>query len=80
MDGVLVSVQGHVTICPPQINKILACGCKKNCSTQACSCRKSGVRCTESCKCSNDCCENQVDDEHDIEDEPSDVEDLEEYE
>ena len=30
------------------------CRCSKNCSTSFCSCKKSGVKCTQVCRCSDD--------------------------
>lgn len=35
------------------------CGCKKNCDTQRCSCRKSGLACTPACKSCKGLCENK---------------------
>ena len=36
---------------PDSCSEIVLCGCVKGCLSQRCSCRKIGVRCTETCKC-----------------------------
>ena len=36
---------------PDSCSEIVVCGCVKGCLSQRCSCRKTGVRCTEACKC-----------------------------
>ena len=48
-------VQGHTEPCPKEIAAQLCCSCKKDCSSQQCSCQKSGIKCTNSCRCSDQC-------------------------
>lgn len=37
----------------------VSCGCKKDCGTTRCSCRKAGITCTRMCKvCNGDSCIN----------------------
>ena len=57
---------------PPNPIKIVRCSCKTGCKTMACSCRKHGLKCIDSCKeCRGVSCLNyqEVDldvfDEHD---------------
>ena len=35
---------------PPNLLKIVRCGCKTVCKTMSCSCRKHGLKCTDSCR------------------------------
>ena len=43
---------------PPDILKIIRCGCKGPCGT-SCSCRKAGLKCASSCKeCNGIICTN----------------------
>ena len=55
-----VPSQGYVEVCPIEISTLLSCSCKKDCGKQNCSCQKSGVKCTEGCKCQEDICLNQI--------------------
>ena len=61
--GMWLPEQGFTSICPKNVASLLKCGCKKFCSTMACSCEKSGVNCTECCKCGEEC-ENLKNDHH----------------
>lgn len=46
------------TPAPPELMARVHCGCKKSaCQTKVCSCRSSGVSCTDLCGCSN--CNNE---------------------
>lgn len=60
--GRYMPLQGFEDICPKVIASLLSCGCRKNCSTLLCSCKKSGVKCTEICGCLEDDCENHDND------------------
>ena len=35
---------------PPNLLKVVRCGCKTGCKTMACSCRKHGLTCSDSCR------------------------------
>ena len=35
---------------PPNLLKVVHCGCKTGCKTMTCSCRKHGLKCTDSCR------------------------------
>ena len=59
-NGRYVPSQGYTEFCPKEIASLLSCGCKRNCKTQNCSCKKSGVKCTEICKCTSDECQNEI--------------------
>ena len=55
VDGVWSPEQGYDCICPKEISSLLKCSWKKSCATMSCSCKKSGVDCTQCCKCNEDC-------------------------
>ena len=57
--GRYIPLQGFEEVCPKEIASLLSCRCKMHCSSLACSCRKSGVKCTELCRCLEEDCENQ---------------------
>ena len=79
VDGLYMPRQGHQEVCPAAIKKMLACGCKKGkCLTDACSCRKSKVTCSDQCKCQDELCENiDTDDRAELSsDEDSDANDV----
>lgn len=40
--------------------KVTVCGCKGDCSSKRCGCMKENNKCTASCKCSSEICQNQV--------------------
>ena len=45
---------------PENIVELIRCKCKKGCKTNACGCRKEGLKCTDACLCNNTQeCENQ---------------------
>ena len=49
------------------------CGCKGNCGSNRCKCKKVNLCCTESCKCGTEQCTNHYSHEHsDSSDEDSD--------
>ena len=44
---------------PDALMKIMRCGCKKNCETNICTCKKHGLYCTELCNnCNSGNCRN----------------------
>ena len=44
---------------PENILKVVRCSCKEKCSTNRCSCRKNGLKCTQTCSnCSGQDCDN----------------------
>ena len=58
-----------IPIAPDSILSFINCGCKTGCSTNRCSCKKAGLKCSDLCKCEG--CENStgkdsLDDEEDI--------------
>ena len=58
VDGEFVPVTSDHPAAPPELLKIIRCSCKTDCSSSRCSCRKSNILCSETCKyCQmNDCC------------------------
>ena len=53
-----INENGHVEVrwmnqppAPDSIMELVNCKCKKGCETNRCSCRKSGLKCTDVCKC-----------------------------
>ena len=45
-------------IAPQNVIKILKCGCKTNCGSNKCSCRRAMLECSDYCCCSEEKCEN----------------------
>ncbi len=37
---------------PVAVMELISCGCKQDCKTRRCSCKKAGLSCTDACKCS----------------------------
>ena len=35
---------------PPNLLKVVRCGCKTGCKTMTCLCRKHGLKCTDPCR------------------------------
>lgn len=61
---------------PASILSIVSCKCTKGCSSQACSCKKAGLRCSALCKhCTGNACENSLDTDINEEDAQREVED-----
>ena len=67
--------QGYGNICPKAIASMLKWNCKTACKSMACSCKKSGVDCTECCKCPEDCQNQHKIQEFSIDSDDSSVED-----
>ena len=58
-NGVLQTVKTTLEPAPDSILKLISCACKMNCSTQQCTCFKSGVKCSAICKvCEGTTCQN----------------------
>ena len=55
VDGELHPDQGFLQICPKEIDGQLKCSCRKGCSSTRCSCCKSKMKCTQACKCGENC-------------------------
>ncbi|XP_028415026.1 uncharacterized protein LOC114538109 [Dendronephthya gigantea] len=55
-EGELQIVWGTQPPAPESILEYVDCKCKKGCTTNRCSCHKSGLKCTELCQCNG--CEN----------------------
>ena len=55
---------------PPDLLKVIRCGCKGECDTNRCTCRKAGLNCTSYCmECHGTSCTNsKIDDTNDAED------------
>ena len=48
-----------VPIAPPELSKMTACNCKKDCTTLKCSCKRIGVKCITACgTCNGKNCSN----------------------
>ena len=64
---------------PMVMIELSVCGCKSECSTNRCKCRKNGLPCMDTCKCKG--CENTGDDNdadgNDLKVEPDSDEDFE---
>ena len=45
----LMPIKMTKEIAPPQLLKIISCGCKTDCSRKNCSCKKHGVLCSNMC-------------------------------
>ena len=55
---------------PQQLLQIVKCGCKGDCDSQRCSCKKNGIQCTFACKnCKGTSCHNSASTVHFVEDE-----------
>ena len=56
-NGQLVPIQIEGDVAPEHILKLVRCGCKGDCSSLLCSCRKHGLHCVSACRncLGNDC-------------------------
>ena len=54
VDGIPEPAVGVAVMAPPELMKIVACGCSADaaCSRRNCNCYSDGLSCTSSCKCS----------------------------
>ena len=41
---------------PTNIMELVKCGCKTDCSTKQCTCKKGCISCSSLCKCTDECC------------------------
>ena len=57
--GMLVPVYTTRGAAPDELLKTIRCGCKGDCSTKRCTCKKHGLDCTSACKeCAGVSCSN----------------------
>jgi hypothetical protein len=72
--GHLVPTLMELEAVPTACRELVSCGCRGDCSTARCSCKRASVACIEACKCNN--CKNNVNrlDESDSESEEDQVE------
>ena len=66
-EGRFTPAPGYDEVCPPAVMKMMACHCKKDCSSSACGCRKHGIECSEICSCGELICSNRKEDEEEEE-------------
>ena len=52
-DGEFYPTIGYKDFCPREILKIISCGCKD--CTKKCTCKKFGMKCSDLCKCGDNC-------------------------
>ena len=63
---------------PHDMIELTMCGCKSNCLTSCCKCKKFGLVCTDACRCEK--CENTpVDQSNNLDYDATDDEDSDEY-
>jgi hypothetical protein len=55
VDGKLYPVTTTDTIVPSEILNLDSCGCKGNCETRRCSCRRREKNCGQFCMCGDNC-------------------------
>ncbi|KAK3918359.1 Chromosome-associated kinesin KIF4 [Frankliniella fusca] len=68
VSGYLRAVWSTQEVAPPELLKLIACGCRGMCDTQRCECLKSGLRCSSICGfCQGHSCANRADDDDDNE-------------
>ena len=68
-NGMLSPIGSLKHVAPDELLKMMACGCKKGCG-KACSCRKTGLKCSALCEiCSGLSCTNSADIMHEPDDE-----------
>ena len=74
VNGKYYPIMTDIEAGPPDILKIIRCGCKGSCNSR-CSCRKAGLKCAFSCKeCHGVTCSNAVEVLDIIQEEDDDVE------
>ncbi|CAG5100866.1 Protein of unknown function [Cotesia congregata] len=55
----VVPIATTLTPVPEELLNLIVCSCKKGCKSKTCSCRKSGLMCSDLCKECNDSCVNK---------------------
>ncbi|KAE8746250.1 hypothetical protein FOCC_FOCC007122, partial [Frankliniella occidentalis] len=66
VSGYLRAVWSTQEVAPPELLKLIACGCRGMCDTQRCECLKSGLRCSSICGfCQGHSCANRAEDDDD---------------
>ena len=48
-DGIFKPITTELPAAPPNVLQFVKCGCKTECSTLKCSCRKNGIECSAAC-------------------------------
>ncbi|XP_058793287.1 uncharacterized protein LOC131665425 [Phymastichus coffea] len=57
--NMLIPIMNTEPIAPKDLVEMVFCGCKTNCSTARCKCKKAGLKCSYSCtNCNGQICEN----------------------
>ena len=62
VDGQMIPVQTCEDVAPRELLEFVRCQCKTGCSTNHCSCKKTGISCTTACGECRGVCENGGDD------------------
>ncbi|XP_031787371.1 uncharacterized protein LOC116417610 isoform X1 [Nasonia vitripennis] len=81
--NMLLPIMNPKPVAPIELLEMIFCGCKTNCNTSRCSCKKAGIKCSYSCKnCNGQSCENASNShkvilESDTEERQDDIEDNE---
>lgn len=65
-------VKSSLPPAPERLLKVIRCGCKTNCDTKRCTCRRNGLQCTVACSdCKGISCSNsktEIDNSNQLED------------
>lgn len=64
-DDRLVAITTDELPAPIGLIELSMCSCKTDCSTARCTCRKNKLICTDMCKCSDECENDDVDNDDD---------------
>ncbi|OXU32211.1 hypothetical protein TSAR_008005 [Trichomalopsis sarcophagae] len=81
--NMLLPIMNPKPVAPIELLEMIFCGCKINCNTSRCSCKKAGIKCSYSCKnyngqsCENASNSHKVILESDTEERQDDIEDNE---
>ncbi|XP_031788953.1 uncharacterized protein LOC116417917 isoform X1 [Nasonia vitripennis] len=84
--NMLLPIMNPKPVAPVELLEMIFCGCKTNCNTSRCSCKKAGIKCSYSCKkCNGQSCENASNShkvilESDTEERQDDIDDIEDNE
>ncbi len=70
-NGALYPIYTDLPAAPECILKMIKCGCKGDCSTMRCTCKKNGIECFSVCTCKGVSCINSL---RNIEEEDSECE------
>ncbi|XP_031781568.1 uncharacterized protein LOC103317128 [Nasonia vitripennis] len=84
--NMLLPIMNPKPVAPIELLEMIFCGCKTNCNTSRCSCKKAEIKCSYSCKnCNGQSCENTSNShkvilESDTEERQDDIDDIEDNE